>query len=33
MLALTRSAVPANRLTPELRPSLGDNLFVFALPD
>jgi alcohol dehydrogenase (cytochrome c) len=27
------TAMGANRLTPELRPSLGNNLFVFALPD
>ena len=26
------TAMGANRLTPELRPSLGNNLFVFALP-
>jgi alcohol dehydrogenase (cytochrome c) len=27
------TAMGANRLTPELAPSLGNNLFVFALPD
>jgi alcohol dehydrogenase (cytochrome c) len=27
------TAMGANRLTPELKPSLGNNLFVFALPD
>ena len=27
------TAMGANRLTPELTPSLGNNLFVFALPD
>jgi alcohol dehydrogenase (cytochrome c) len=27
------TALGANRLTPELAPSLGNNLFVFALPD
>jgi alcohol dehydrogenase (cytochrome c) len=27
------TAAGANRLTPELRPSAGNNLFVFALPD
>jgi PQQ-dependent dehydrogenase (methanol/ethanol family) len=27
------TALGANRLTPELQPSLGNNLFVFALPD
>jgi alcohol dehydrogenase (cytochrome c) len=27
------TAMGANRLTPELRPSLGNNLFVFALPE
>jgi alcohol dehydrogenase (cytochrome c) len=27
------TAMGANRLTPELRPSLGNNLFVFGLPD
>jgi PQQ-dependent dehydrogenase (methanol/ethanol family) len=27
------TAMGANRLTPELRPSLSNNLFVFALPD
>ena len=27
------TALGANRLTPELTPSLGNNLFVFALPD
>jgi len=27
------TALGANRLTPELRPSLGNNLFVFELPD
>ena len=27
------TALGANRLTPELKPSLGNNLFVFALPD
>ena len=27
------TAMGANRLTPELSPSLGNNLFVFALPD
>ena len=26
------TAMGANRLTPELKPSLGNNLFVFALP-
>jgi alcohol dehydrogenase (cytochrome c) len=26
------TAMGANRLTPELNPSLGNNLFVFALP-
>jgi alcohol dehydrogenase (cytochrome c) len=26
------TAMGANRLTPELSPSLGNNLFVFALP-
>jgi alcohol dehydrogenase (cytochrome c) len=26
------TAMGANRLTPEIRPSLGNNLFVFALP-
>jgi len=27
------TAMGANRLTPELKPSLGNNLYVFALPD
>ena len=27
------TAAGANRLTPELKPSLGNNLYVFALPD
>jgi alcohol dehydrogenase (cytochrome c) len=27
------TALGANRLTPELQPSLGNNIFVFALPD
>ncbi len=27
------TALGANRLTPELQPSSGNNLFVFALPD